>query len=459
MKAKNIRVALCSLIAAGCTLGSCESLLDTATPNSQTFQENVFSNEQIANSALLGLYRSLRDSPVLSASFSASVLTGLSGDELVLFAQTNEQLLQFYENDILANNSLLSTPWTRMYNCIYQANAIIEGLENNQSFARELAQHYIGEAKFARSLCYFYLLNLYGEVPLITTTDVNQSLKAGRSSLSDVTTLMIDDLEQAFDSMKADYSTSAGNRTRANRWTAAALLARIYLYDSNWTKAEEYASLVIKSGLYDLVNLDEVFDANSNEAILQWARTATDAVSDAGSFIPGTNQQPPMIISESLLEAFENVDRRYQVWCKSVDVAGDQYYFPFKYTQSGVSTDENFTLLRLAEQFLIRAEARAHLNENDEAVDDINRIRGRTGLGEITGDISTEGLLEIIRKERQCELFAENGHRWFDLKRQGMIDEVLSHVKENWQSTDMLFPIPLSDLGRNPNLTQNPGYD
>ena len=114
-------------------------------------------------------------------------------------------------------------------------------------------------------------------------------------------------------------------------------------------------------------------------------------------------------------------------------------------------------VLRLAEQYLVRAEARVHLNDLDGALVDVNKIRNRAGLGVASG-ASNELVLDLIYKERRRELFAEWGHRWFDLKRTGKADAVLSVIKPGWQPTDVLFPIPQSELQNNPNMTQNPGY-
>jgi hypothetical protein len=114
--------------------------------------------------------------------------------------------------------------------------------------------------------------------------------------------------------------------------------------------------------------------------------------------------------------------------------------------------------LRLAEQYLIRGEARAHQNNVQGAQEDLNIIRSRAGLGATTAN-DESSLLAVIETERQVELFAEWGHRWFDLKRTGRADAVLSLEKApNWQSTDRLYPIPFEEIKINPSLTQNPGY-
>ena len=115
-------------------------------------------------------------------------------------------------------------------------------------------------------------------------------------------------------------------------------------------------------------------------------------------------------------------------------------------------------VLRLAEQYLIRAEARAQQNNISGAQSDVNVIRNRAGLANTTA--TTQGtLLSAIEHERQIELFAEWGHRWMDLKRTNRADAILGPLKSsNWQSSDVLFPIPLTQIQNDPNFTQNSGY-
>jgi len=142
---------------------------------------------------------------------------------------------------------------------------------------------------------------------------------------------------------------------------------------------------------------------------------------------------------------------------------------PYKYRSYTSSTTsdpdnsrkENSTVLRLAEQYLIRAEARAQQNKLDLAIADVDVIRARAGLPLIANtnpSISKTALLDAIMQERRVELFTEWGHRWFDLKRTGKALAVLSAIKPGFTSDDLLYPIPESELNKNPFLEQNPGY-
>ena len=115
-------------------------------------------------------------------------------------------------------------------------------------------------------------------------------------------------------------------------------------------------------------------------------------------------------------------------------------------------------MFRLAEQYLIRAEARAEQGDLTGAATDLNAIRSRAGLGATTAS-NQINLLAAILHERQVELCFEEGFRWFDLKRTGTIDAVLGTVKPTYKPYAALYPIPFTQTQLNPFLTQNPGYN
>jgi hypothetical protein len=168
----------------------------------------------------------------------------------------------------------------------------------------------------------------------------------------------------------------------------------------------------------------------------------------------------------ALVDAFESGDNRLTNWVRVVPVTGASpaltYYFPNKYTSSAIS-DENEIVLRLAETYLIRGEAQAHLNNIAGAQSDLNMVRTRAGLANTTAS-DVAGLLDAFLRERRVELFTEGCNRFFDLKRTGAIDSVMTAfapkkaVAAAWSHYMQLFPIPTNDLIQDPNLTPNPGY-
>jgi hypothetical protein len=179
---------------------------------------------------------------------------------------------------------------------------------------------------------------------------------------------------------------------------------------------------------------------------------------------PGTGEYN-VSISSDLQNAFEKGDNRFISWIGRFISDKDTFYFPYKYKKNIIDPDnlptEYITVLRLAEQYLIRAEARLRQNKILGAQEDLNVIRTRAGLPNTTAE-SESSLLYSILRERQVELFTEWGHRWFDLVRTGKVDEIMREVTPrkggSWNSDKILFPIPQSEILINKNLTQNPGY-
>jgi hypothetical protein len=133
--------------------------------------------------------------------------------------------------------------------------------------------------------------------------------------------------------------------------------------------------------------------------------------------------------------------------------------FPYKYkVRSGIGNEYD-VVLRISEQYLIRAEARVYLDNLDGAAEDVNKIRKRAKAKDIQMTSKEESLV-LIANERRMEYFAEWCHRWFDLKRTNLAGKVIGALKPGlWQDTDALYPIPSRERKMNANLTQNEGYD
>ena len=211
-------------------------------------------------------------------------------------------------------------------------------------------------------------------------------------------------------------------------------------------------------------NLANVFLKNSPETIWEIASSNDKTPpGEALAFIPTSGSiKPNYALTNYLLDAFETGDQRKAKWLAKNTVSGIEYWYPFKYKQRTVATgstaNENEITLRLPEQYLIRAEARAQLNNTDGAIDDLNLVRYRAGLA-ATSASTKEEIINAVMNERRVEHFTEWGHRWLDLKRTNRSGTTLSPLKgSDWQDTDILWPIPQNELLYNSNLIQNPGY-
>jgi len=399
---------------------------------------------------------------------------GLSTDDLNRSTTLAEDT-PFLTNTITSDNLIVWQIWTTYYAYIYQCNDVITGLTGNHAVTVALRDQLLGEAYFLRAFNYFYLVNLYGDVPLIVSTDYTKSSNAPRKPLDEVYDQMIEDLNKAQDLLTDTYAVTPdfpSARVRVNRQAVKALLARIYLYRERWTEAAAAATDVIQSGLYQLESdLQQSFKYNSREAILQFMPVNIAYNTAEGSyFVPVIpTGKPAITLSDTLLKYMEPGDLR-QAWIRTVTVSGKQYRSPYKYKENTVTTprDEYNMVLRLAEQYCIRAEARAQLNQLPDAVSDLNAIRKRAGLSNLPTISTQNQVLAAVEQECRIEFFAEWGHRWFDLKRwparandgKKRIDEVMTVLRpDTWKPTAALWPIPDNERKQNHALSQNPGYN
>lgn len=444
-------------------LFSCEEFIEIDAPRTEIGSSSVFSNDGTAIAAMRGIYSQMisGDNSFSSGGLgSVTFLGALISDEFTCYS-TVESHLEFFENALTAENQTLRIGlWQEPYRFINNVNTLIEGLEHSDDVTDSLKIQLTGEAKFVRAFCYFYLTNLFGDVPLVTSSDYRKNVSAARHSSEEVYAQMINDLSEAVKLLSQDYSWSGGMRNQPTKWAAVALLSRISLYVGDWSKAKELAALLIdEKSLFELPeDLNAVFLTNSGEAI--WQLTNGDpnvSTFEARNFIL-TSDPKIAALAPELTNAFEAGDNRLLNWVGSYDNGDQVFYFPFKYKEATAGSGaESSMVLRLAEQYLIRAEACARSGDLAGARADINAIRLRAGLPPTNSESQAE-LLEIIFQERRVELFSEWGHRWLDLKRVGKADEVLKVLKTDWQSTDRLLPIPISEIENGQNIVQNPGY-
>jgi hypothetical protein len=449
-------LALLSLFLVGC-----EDFVEVSLPSSQLSSEAVFNDKATAEAAVTEIYAKMRSSGLLSGGTQGiSASLGLYADELDYYGAATSSAAAFYNNALLPSTGVTGTWWSGAYNQIYGANAVIEGLEASQGILESDKRPLIGEALFSRALLHFYLLNIYGDIPYITTTDYQVNRVMPRLPASQAYGMMAGDLEKAITLLPEGYVTP--DRSRPNRAAAQALLARVFLYSGHWAEASDMASAVINlTSEYEDEPLETSFLKDSRANIWQFApATEGQNTQEAAAFI--FLQGPPgfAALRQELLSSFEMGDLRRQLWVMEVNGSSGPWYHSYKYKerQPSGSTLEQSIVLRLAEIILIRSEARAMQGELIGALEDLNRIRHHAGLGDSQAT-DQQGILQAVLRERRAELFTEFGHRFFDLKRLGRLDTDLGEIKPGWQSTDALLPIPQNEFIANPSLgDQNPGY-
>jgi starch-binding outer membrane protein, SusD/RagB family len=453
-------------------LSSCKKFVSVPTPVNEIVTQNVFTNDASAVAAQTAIYTQMQNN---WEGVYAALDYGLVSDELTNYYSDPVEN-EYYTNSLQSKDIL--EPWVDAYVYIYDANAVIGGLQEYSGVTSVSKQQLTGEAEFVRSFWNFILVNTYGSIPLVTTTDYATNAVAGRASIDQVYAQMVSDLSDAANKLNTNYvdatdSVVTTERVRPTKGAAEALLARVYLYKGAFDSSEQQSTLVINSPLYKLcASLDSVFLKNNTEGIWQLPPVQPSsnlATPEGQQFIltdVPSNVYEGAALSSQLLNSFEPGDLRRTHWVNAYTADNvSYYYYPYKYKLWETSSAVEYSIIfRLAEQYLIRAEARAQQNNLGGAAADLNIIRTRAGLANIPDSIASSqpALLGAILHERQVELFTEWGHRWFDLIRSKTVNAVMSVVTPakggSWSPDWALFPIPFSDLTKDANLTQNAGY-
>jgi hypothetical protein len=466
------KTVIAALLLSCIGLPACKQAVEVPPPTNSLVGSAVFSDNKTAIAVMTGLYNTMHSPANISdGTWSIGKFMGTAADELhnhfIGVAAT-----QFYKNELSSNPGTYF--WENFFKFIYITNSTLEGVEQSVFLKPAVQQQLKGEARFMRAFINFYAINLYGKIPIVTGTDYTINNRLERSSQQEVYRFILEDLLEAKKLLTNEY-LDAGNlqtteKIRPNKAAATALLARVYLYIKDWKNAELQATELISNTNYDIVPLNGVFLKNSKEAIWQLASASPVFTNSMDGFYytlkmaPGISNHNSM--TDWLFNAFETGDARKTGWVGSFTAGSTTYRFASKYKNSERSSavTEYFMVLRLAEQYLIRAEALAQ-QEHANAVDDLDKIRNRAGLGKYTGPTDKLSVLKAIQHERQVELFTEWGHRWFDLKRTGALDALMTGPTGitalkggKWSLNDTILPLPLTEVTINPRLGQNKDY-
>jgi len=440
---------------------SCNKYVQLDAPVNKVKASSAYATDGSATAAVIALYNYGISNSFTSLQQGIALYAGVSADELHYTLTTTPEITEIENNAISIGSGTNATFWAYAYSELLVANDAITGITNSTTLSPSVKNQLLGEAKFFRAFVNFYLVNYYGGVP-ITGNDPLTSAYLPRSTPDQVWALIVSDLKDAQALLPVTYVGTL--KSRVNQYAATALLARVYLYQKDYVNAEAMATAVIGSGTYSLAATGSAFINTSTETILQFATyygysayaTVYRTASSAANIAP-----PTYVLTSAIANSFEAGDNRKTNWVDST-VSGSKFYRINKYkiytaATAGAGNEFN-VVLRLAEQYLIRAEARAQQNNPTGAAADINVIRSRAGLAATTATTQTT-LLAAVAQERKVELFGEYGHRWFDLLRTGQANSVLSVLKPSWNATrSVLFPIPDAQRLLNGSLTQNAGY-
>ncbi len=453
---KNLKYILITF-AAVALLGSCKNFLDVQ-PKNAISDESTIVDKTSAETAVRGIYRSLGNAAYYGETY---VTLGFypGGDVISNTTGGGQNLINI---NFRSDEPLLAGAWAAIYATINRANQVIAKLPGVQDATLTAAykKQLLGEAYFVRALAYFDLARAWGgvQLKLQPTTSVN-SEAVPRSTQAETYAQVLKDL-QAAESLLPD----GVNRVRATKKTVWALKARLYLYQQDWANAETYATQIINDAAdYQLSSPFSSWFANnivaSPESIFELEFSAANPNTIRAEMQHptrgGTYRFAPNTNVVNLLRT-PSIGGGRRALIDSVKQGTTVLWFGNLYYRSP-ATDPAY-ILRLAELYLIRAEARAQQNNFTGSLSDINAIRSRAGLTPSAAN-NTSDLLLAVENERRYEFLWE-AHRWFDLARTGRANTVLHTLNPSVtvQQYQLLFPIPANEVALDPQLTQNPGY-
>ena len=473
---------------------SCKKL--TENPNAVIVSSQFYKTQSDATSAVNAVYSTLNsdpngDFPLYGRQLNLLV-ENASDNQVYSPSNTNPDVRAMGTATYISSNSRVQKVWQQLYYGINRANIAIDNIPAIQ-MDTTLKARLIRESKFIRGLLYFNLVRLYGAVPLIlhnpTSISVN-ALLVPRTSVDSVYAQIVTDLTEATNLPKSYSGTDVG---RATGGAAHTLLAKVYLTHQNWTDALTQLNIVINGG-YGYTLFPNYYDAfqkatkNGKEHIFSaqfetnlGAANSTQYLSLSFTSFNTATWPIDVPADSSVYRLFSSTDtRRAVTFYNSVyNAATGQtvvfnnssapYFNKFvDYSLTPLSVQAqsgiNYPVLRYADVLLMYAEAQNEINgaPTSDAYNAINQVRSRANVPNLTAGLSQSAFRDSVFLERRKE-FIQEGHRWFDLVRQGgtVLVDALHKIpaKSAASSKNTLFPIPLVEVQLNPKLTQNPGYN
>jgi starch-binding outer membrane protein, SusD/RagB family len=468
-----------------------------------------YKTEQDMNQAVLSPYASLRNLYNQPFIYMGEIRSDNTTFSWVPGNSKDMTSIDNFGDVLLSDNSFVLSVWNNSYNTLLRSNIVLDKIEAVPFKDAKLKEQYKAEARFLRALVYFWLVRVYGDVPKVDRPlSVKEAYGLGRSPAQEIYDFIVEDLQFAEANLPASYA--AQDKGRVTVGGAKGLLAKVYMTMAGYPlkKGEAYYALaeakaleVINMPQYALVSdykaLFDVTKKNSTESLfeIQYKKGGTSTGSPWNNdFAPRFSNREVVQVGDKggfnaptpdMSAAYEPGDPRKDLSMRDnyVSVPGGKLVnekYVRKYYDvafSGSDNDNNWIELRLADIYLLYAEALVRQNKQlDVALTYLNKIRQRArnstgGSADVLPDYapfaSNEDFLLAIEKERRVELAFEN-HRWFDLVRTERAKAVMTAEQKeqngfnpaSWSDHMLLYPIPLQVIQSNPEkIQQNPGYN
>ncbi|WP_245971212.1 RagB/SusD family nutrient uptake outer membrane protein [Sphingobacterium puteale] len=455
---RNKIILLCLVTMMASFAISCSKFLDR-DPLGQITQDEFFNSETNANAAVLGMYRTMMNS--FSFGQSIIVVPEFSAAH-VRHAASFPEYENFFEHRIQAINPWIANIWQAVYTTVNAANQVIEEVPKmtGAMITEDKKKMFVGEAKFIRALNYFFLVRAFGKAPLkLSYTKEGDNIDIAESDKAALYTQIVKDLTDAISALPIENpNTGDAAKGRASHWAAKALLAKVYLYQASITndykKAADMANEVLTAGGFNLVtDYSTIWTTqNTNEAIfeIQFDDQATNPLAAVA------NDNPSVLFfakDSAILDLYSEQDKRKDFTVKK---GSNNNYFMGKFPNFSPAS-QNLTVIRLAEIYLIHAEAKARVDNSvsTAAYNSLKAVQARAG---VTVPIDTysnlDAFITAVQEEKERELMFE-GETWFDFGRTKLALKKYENLKDE---KFLLYPIPSAQISLGTGLTQNPGY-
>ena len=463
--------------------------LELTNPNTLS-PETFFKTEAQIQSAVNAIYSNLQTRAFYSRHIFFSM--DFMAHEQNTNPQTEADKRQYFEFSFDASHGAIGGMWDSAFRGINKANFVINNEEAinaipDGQLSQERKQKFIGEAKFLRAWYYFFLVTRFGDVPLITIIP-ESGTGFPRSPKEEVYSLIVQDLQDATQTLLTKENEDNG---RATRGAAYALLGKVQLYRQNYQAAydalqEIYGEYSLEPDYRDNFLEETEFGPESIFEVSYKVDAGTGSIWNSLSSGEGPNEATfrgqeygwndwfNVWPNEDLLNEYEAGDKRYNdnFYFNGDEFAGGIVSIPlsrpaawkkysnyYKQTNENLYSGINFRIIRYADVLLMLAEAANELGNQDEAIDYINEVRERAGLGLIGYGKPKSDVFQAIVHERKVELAGEQS-RFPDLVRWGLADDVLGQFGFQAGKHE-LFPIPNNEISSNDMINasdQNPGY-
>ena len=437
-------------------LTSCADKLDV-NPVDDVDAVSAVKTSSDVEALLTGAYDSMTDADILGGNLQRDAeLLADNGD--IEWQGTFVAPGEIFSKSLLKDNGQALTTWLDTYRTINIANNVLANLAVVDAAKKSRIE---GEAKVIRAWMHFELVRQYAKTYLDGTPASNLGvpiLTAPTASISEASFVKRNTVAEVYQAVIADLTSAesllpAKNSFFADKYTAAALLSRVYLMQGNYEGARQAAHRVIASGNYTLnASFYDAFNNanNTTEDIFAAQATDQDYVNSYNTFFGSTSQggRGDIIINDQHLNSYDVSDDRGNFFYESGDI----------YTAKWAVQVANIPLIRLSEMYLTRAEGNLRAGGTPigtTPLADINKLRDRVGA-----KLYTTVDLATILKERRLELAFE-GHWIHDIKRnrQSIVKKTGTGTQTwTFNSPKLVFPIPLREIDANKNLVQNEGY-